>query len=194
MIEWRQSRRFCRRRHIRRVLRGYREAQRGRPRRTLVGRERVGREGLRAEHWWTVAVTHGRTMQVILRMITLMETALTLVARWHTFHHAVAKCIGRRHPLFLLSSIAEPHPNHFLFELQRVRQRSNFLGRWFWLLVEMLLECTFYRYLNRRPLLSLSTLSGDLIDARRRAGRRIRLLEPLLQQRLQLAHIFKAQL
>lgn len=194
MIEWRQSRRFCRRRHIRRVLRGYREAQRGRPRRTLVSRKRVGREGLRAEHWWTVAVTHGRTMQVILRMITLMETALALVTRWHTLHYAVAECIGRSHPLFLLPSITEPHPNHFLFELQRIRQRSDFLGRWLWLLVEMLLERTLYRHLNRRSLLSLPTLGGDLIDARRRAGRRVRLLEPLLQQRLQLAHIFKAQL
>lgn len=78
----------------------------------------MGRESLRAEHWWTVAVTHGRTVQVILRMITLVKAALTLMARWHTLHHAIAECIWWRHPLFLLPPITEPHPDHFLLKLQ----------------------------------------------------------------------------
>lgn len=60
--------------------------------------------------------------------------------------------------------------------------------------MEVLLERTLYRHFNRRPLLSLPTLGSNLVDARRRSGRRVRFLEPLLQQRLQLAHIFKAQL
>lgn len=195
MIEGWQTGRLRRRRRVRRaVLRGYREAQRGRPRRTLVSRERVGRERLRAENWGTMAVTHRRAMQMVLRMITLMQTTLALMARWHTLHDAVAERVGRRHPFLLLPSIAEPHSDYFLLELQRVRERRDLLRRGLRLLVEVLLERALHRHFDRRSLLALSSLRGDLVDARRRTGRRVCLLEPLLQQRFQLTHIFEAQL
>lgn len=58
----------------------------------------------------------------------------------------------------------------------------------------MLLQSSFYRDFDAGAFLSLAALGGDLIDARGRPRRRIRLLQPLLQQRLQFTHVLEAQL
>lgn len=154
----------------------------------------MGREALRAEHRGAVAVSHGRSVKVILRMVTLVKTGLSLVTRRHALHDPVAQRVRRRHPLLLLPSVAEPHPDHLLLELETVREGRDLLGGGFRLFVEVLLEGPFDGDLDRGALLPLPPLGGDLVDARRRAGRRVRLLEPLLQQRLQLAHVLEAQL
>lgn len=168
------------------------EAQWGRPRRTLVSRKGMSREPLRAEHRWTVAMAHGRAMKVVLRMVALMKTPLTLMTWRHTLHHPVPEGVGWCHPLLLLPSIAEPYSDYFFFQLQTISQTRDFLRRWLRLLVEVLLQRTFHRNLDGSPLFPLSTLGCDLINIGWRARRRVSLFEPLLQKRLQLAHIFEA--
>ena len=70
----------------------------------------------------------------------------------------------------------------------------DLLRGWLGLLEEVLLEHAFDRHLDRRALLALAALSGDLVDVRRRAGRRVGFVEPLLQQRFEFAHVFEAEL
>lgn len=101
---------------------------------------------------------------------------------------------GRSHPLLLLSPVAEPDANHFLFQLKRIGQRGDLLSRRLGLFVEMLFQRPLDAHLDRCPLLPLASLSRNLVDGRRRSGGRIGLFQPLLQQRLQLAHVFKAEL
>ena len=194
MIERRERLRRRGSRIVRRVLRSYRKAQRGRPGRTLVSRQRVRRQTLRAEHRRTVAMAHRRSVKMILRMIRLVKTRLTLVSGRHALYDSVAERVRRCHPLLLLPSVTEPHPDHFFLQLKVVRERGDLLRGRFRLFVEVLLERALHRHLDRRSLLSFPALGGDFVDARRRAGRRVRLLEPLLQQRLQLAHVLEAQL
>lgn len=55
-------------------------------------------------------------------------------------------------------------------------------------------ERAFDGLLNARSLLAFASLCGDFVHVGGRAGRRVGLFEPLGQQRLQLAHVFKAQL
>ena len=101
---------------------------------------------------------------------------------------------GRRHALLLLAPVAEPHAHHLLLQLQRVGQRGDLLGRRLGLLVEVLFQGAFDRHFDAGALLALATLGGDLVDGRRRARGRIGLLQPLLQQRFQLAHVLEAEL
>jgi hypothetical protein len=58
----------------------------------------------------------------------------------------------------------------------------------------VLLERALDRYLYRRPLLPLPTLRSNLVDAGRGPRRRVRLRQPLFEQRHQLAHVLEAQL
>lgn len=131
-----------------------------------------------------------------------MHLVLVVVARVHAVrglhaavHHAgVTERVGRRHPLLLLPPVAEPHPHHLLLELQRVRQRRDLLRRRLGLLVEVLLQRALHRHLDARPLLPLAALRRDLVYARGRTRRTVRLLEPLLKQGFEFAHVFEAKL
>ena len=58
----------------------------------------------------------------------------------------------------------------------------------------MVLQRPFDGHFYGRPLLSFPALSRDLVDGRRRPRRRVRFLQPLLQQRFQFAHIFEGEL
>ena len=195
MIKRRERLRRRGSRIVHRVLRSYRQAQRGRPGRTLVSRrQRMGRETLRTEHRRTVAVAHRRSVKMILRMISLVKARLILVPGRHTLYNPVAERVRRCHPLLLLPPVTEPHPHHLFLQLKAVRQRGDLLRGRFRLFVKVLLKRALHRHLDRRTLLPFPALGGDLVDAGRRAGRRVRLLEPLLQQRLQLAHVLEAQL
>ena len=68
------------------------------------------------------------------------------------------------------------------------------MGARFGLLHKMVLQRPFDGHFYGRPLLSFPALSRDLVDGRRRPRRRVRFLQPLLQQRFQFAHVFKRQL
>ena len=58
----------------------------------------------------------------------------------------------------------------------------------------MLLEGALDGDLDGGALLALPSLRGDLVDGGGGAGRRVRLRQPLLQQRHQLAHVLETQL
>jgi len=62
------------------------------------------------------------------------------------------------------------------------------------LLDEVRLERSLDRHLDARPLLPLPALRRDLVDVGRRPARRVGLLQPLGEQRLQLAHVLEAEL
>lgn len=81
---------------------------------------------------------HGRPVHILV-VIAMMQ--MRSAGRHGPVDHTVAGAsqrIGRRHPLLLLSPIAEPHPYHLLFQLQTVRQRGDLLGGRLGLLVEVL--------------------------------------------------------
>lgn len=90
----------------------------------------------------------------------------------------------RRHSLLLLPPVAEPHAHHLLLQLQRVRQRSDLLCGGFGTLEKVRLQNPFHADLDRGPLLPLSPLSCYLVYAARAARGGVRLLQPLVQQRL----------
>lgn len=159
-----------------------------------MGRQRVSRETLRAEHGRAVTVAHGRAVQVVLRVVALVHSLLARVTRRHAVHHSVAERVGRRHALLLLAPVAEPHPHYLLLELQAVRERGYLLGRGLRLFVKVLLEGALYRDLDARALLAFPALGRYFVDVRGRARARVGLLEPLLQQGLQLAHVLETQL
>uniref|UniRef100_T1JLJ8 Uncharacterized protein n=1 Tax=Strigamia maritima TaxID=126957 RepID=T1JLJ8_STRMM len=128
-----------------------------------VSRERLGhgvrghgiRDG-RRQHGWTMRMHWIRT--AVQRAVWMM----------HERHLAIVVRIDgprRSHALLLLPSVAEPNANNLLLELQTVRQRGNFLSRWLRLFVEVALECSFHRHLDARPLLPLSSLRRNLVDA-----------------------------
>lgn len=152
---------------------------------------------VRTQHRRTVTVTVSashRTPVSVHVMVSVVSIARVHMARRHPVHHAVAHRVRRGHSLLLLSSIAEPHAHHLLLQLQRVGQRRYLLRRGLWLFVEVLLERPLHRHLDAGPLFPLPTLRRDLVDAGRRTRRRVGLLQPLLQQRLQLAHVLETEL
>ena len=100
----------------------------------------------------------------------------------------------RRHPLLLLPPIAEPHTHHLLLQLQLVGELRDLRRRRLRLLQEVTLQGALHRHLDARPLLALATLRRDLVQTRRRSRRRVSLLQPFLQQRLQFTHVLEAQL
>ena len=58
----------------------------------------------------------------------------------------------------------------------------------------MLLQRALDGHLDAGPLLPFPALRRNLVYRRRRARRRVRLRQPLLEQRHQLAHVLKAEL
>ena len=117
--------------------------------------------------------------------------------RAHLRVHVVGRLLldpGRRHALLLLPPVAEPHPHHLLLELQAVGQVCDLLRRGLGALEEVALQCALDAHLDGGPLLALAALRRDLVDARGAAGARVRLLQPLVEQRFELAHVLEAQL
>lgn len=158
----------------------------------LVGRQLVAHT-LRRQHRRTVRVrvlAHRRPVDIGMVPVTRVHVS----GGRHAVHHVAPERVRRRHPLLLLPPVAEPHPHHFLLQLQTVRQRADLLRRGLRLLVEVLLEGPFHGHLDARALFPFAALRRDLIDRRGRARRRVRFLQPFLQQRFQLAHVFKTQL
>ena len=139
----------------------------------------------------------------MIRMARMTRIAALVVLLIHSrvIAHAAPErrrvwAVGHRrgHALLLLPPVAEPDADHFLLQLERVGQGGDLLGRRFRLLVEVLLQGSLDAHLDRRPLLALPSLGRYLVDGRRRAGRRVGLFQPLLQQRLQFAHVLEAEL
>lgn len=167
--------------------------QQGGPVGWMLVRRQLVAHALGRQHRGTVGVrvlAHGGAVHVRVVAVAGVHVA----AGGHALHHLAPERVRRRHPLFLLPPIAEPHSHNLLFELQAVGQRGYLLGRGLGLLVEVLLEGALHRHLYAGALFPLPALGGDLVDGGRRARRRVRLLEPLLEERLQLAHVLEAQL
>lgn len=99
-----------------------------------------------------------------------------------------------RHAFFLLASVAEPDPHDLLFQLQAVGQVGDLLRRGFRALEEVALQRAFDANLDGGPLLALAALRCDLVNAGGAAGARVGLLQPLVQQRLELAHVLETEL
>ena len=99
-----------------------------------------------------------------------------------------------RHPLLLLTAVAEPYPHHLLLKLEAVREVRDLLRGGLGVLVKVLLQGSLYADLDGRSLLPLAPLGRDLVNVGRGAGRRVSLRQPLFEQRHQLAHVLKAQL
>lgn len=91
---------------------------------------------------------------------------------------------GRRHALLLLPPVAEPHAHHLLLQLKRVRQRRDLLRGRLGTLEKVRLENSLHAHFDGRPLLPLSPLSCYLVYTAGAARGRVRLLQPLVQQRL----------
>ena len=102
--------------------------------------------------------------------------------------------LRRRHPLLLLPPVAEPHPHHLFLQLEAVRQCRDLLRRRLRVLVEVLLQRALDADLDGGPLLPLPALRRDLVYGGRGAGGGVRLRQPLLEQRHQLAHVLEAEL
>lgn len=107
---------------------------------------------------------------------------------------------GRRRvdALLLLPPIAEPHAHHLLLHAQGIRQHGDLLRRGLRVREERLLQGHPHARLNGRPLLPAPP---DRLRGRHRVAQRtgvaqrvVRVLQPLLQQRLQFAHILKTQI
>lgn len=93
--------------------------------------------------------------------------------------------------------VAEPDPDHFLLHAETVGEHGNFLGSRLWILQECLLQGDPNARLDRGPLLPPPTdrLWGRQW-IRQRVGivqRVVCVLQPFLQERLQLAHVFERE-
>lgn len=100
----------------------------------------------------------------------------------------------------LLAAIAEPDAHHLLLHAERVGQRGYLLAGGLGILHEGLLERDAHARLDGSALLAAAADGLGQARAQRRAAPaaaarqgRVRVLEPLLQQRLQLAHVLEAQ-
>lgn len=100
----------------------------------------------------------------------------------------------------LLPTIAEPHAHHLLLHAERVGQRCDLLTGGLGVLHEGLLERHAHARLDGGALLSTPThglcqprAQGRAASAAAARQGRVRILQPLLQQRLQLAHVLEAQ-
>ena len=125
-------------------------------------------------------------LQLRLRDVRLRRAAVTLLV-------ALTRR-QRRHALLLLAAVAEPDAHHLLFQLQGASQAADLWRRRLRLLQEMLLQQRLHRYLDAGALLTFPPLRRHPVDGGREPGRRVGLLQPLLQQRLQLAHVLEAEL
>ncbi len=75
-----------------------------------------------------------------------------------------------------------------------VREISDILGRWFGLFNKVAFQNALHGHLNTRPLLPFSALGCDFIEVACCTRGTVRLVEPLLEERLQFAHILEGQL
>lgn len=149
-----------------------------------------------------VRATHRRAVHddvvLVVSTVGLVQATATVAHRASgAVHHTIlraAQRVWRRHAFLFLPPVAEPHAHHLFFQLQRVRQRRDLLRGRFGLLVEVLFQRSFHRHFDASAFLALPALRRNLIDAGRRPCRRVRLLQPFLQQRLQLAHVLERQL
>ena len=130
-----------------------------------------------------------------MRMVVIVRSGMApdVTPGWVSVKRIISH-VGRRHPLLLLSSVAKPDPDNFLFQLQAVRQIWDLLSRRLRVLVEVILERALDRDLDACPLLPFPALGRDFVYRRRSARRRVGLSQPLLEQRHQLAHVFETQL
>ena len=79
-------------------------------------------------------------------------------------------------------------------ELELVGNACDLGGRRFGLAREVCLQSTLDRHLDARSLLAFAAVRpGHLVEARRRSVARVCLVEPVGQQRLQLAHVLEAE-
>lgn len=99
----------------------------------------------------------------------------------------------------LLSTITEPNADDFLLHAERVGEGGDLLAGGLGVVEEGLLERDAHAGLDGGPLLAAA--ADGLGQPRTQRGaapaagqRRVCVLEPLLQERFQLAHIFKAQI
>lgn len=109
--------------------------------------------------------------------------------------------------LLLLTAIAEPHPDHLLVHVQALGQLANLLRRWLAVHQEGLLQRGAHRGLDGGALLAPASQdafrcaaqrAGHRVDVEhstaRLGHRAVRILQPFLEQRLQLAHVLEAQI
>ena len=75
-----------------------------------------------------------------------------------------------------------------------IGQVSDLLRGRFRLFDEVRLERSLHRHFDACPLLPLASLGSNLVDVRGRPARRVRLLQPLGKQRLELTHVLEAEL
>lgn len=109
-------------------------------------------------------------------------------------HHAAR---GRVYSLLFLASVTEPDPDNLLLHREVVSQHGNFLRGRLGVLEESPLERHSHARLDRGPLLPTAAhVVGRGEGVAQRGGvrhRLVRVLQPLLQQRLQLAHVLEGE-
>ena len=106
--------------------------------------------------------------------------------------------------LLLLPPVAEPDPHHLLLHVQRLRDERHFLACRLWVLIESSLQSDPDRCVDRSPLLP-PFVDRVLLCWREKMVRQevrlllltavvqVRVLQPLGQQRLQLAHVLEGE-
>ena len=107
--------------------------------------------------------------------------------------------------LLLLPPVAEPDPHHLLLHVQRLRDERHFLACRLWVLIESSLQSDPDRRVDRSPLLP-PFVDRVLLCGREKMVReevrllllaaavvQVRVLQPLGQQRLQLAHVLEGE-
>ena len=145
-----------------------------------------------------IAGHHGRSALVIDLVAVVVVVVIIIGAGVVVRVVAVLGVAGGatvgRHALLLLASIAEPHAHHLLLQLEHVGEMADLLGGGLRVLLKVGLQGALDGLLDARALLALAALRGHLVHGGRRAVGRVGLLEPLGQQRLQLAHVLEAEL
>lgn len=105
---------------------------------------------------------------------------------------------GRVDALLLLAAVAEPDPDHFLLHREAFGEHGDLLGRGLGVLHEGLLERHTHTRLDAGALLAAPAdrlrCGVGISEGRRIVQRGVRVLQPSLQQRLQLAHVLEAQI
>ena len=103
----------------------------------------------------------------------------------------------------LLPSVAEPNPHHLLLHVERLRDEGHLLARRLRMLIKGSLQSNPDRCVDRRSLLP-TFVDRVLLSGRQKMVReevslllvaviRISVLQPLGQQRLQLAHVLEGE-
>ena len=147
-------------------------------------------EKRRIRHNYTTVHTVQRVGSVHAALGVLLGTWAYFV--FHATVGAVASASRRPHTLLSLPSVAEPNSDHLLLEAEVVCDSRNVERRGLRLSHEVTLERVFCSDANRRP--SLAASLGRLLLLAVRSSRLFRLLQPLLEDRLQLLSILEAQL